>query len=83
VAGIVKQSFPRAKAGKIDALAKAVIAKAHAKNPLAYHGRQAKHKHRKHQSRTDEQGLTVRLYFLPGASRESELPHNLRGQFYS
>jgi hypothetical protein len=29
VAGIVKQSFPRAKAGRIDALAKVVIANAH------------------------------------------------------
>jgi hypothetical protein len=29
VAGIVKQSFPRAKAGKIDQLARDVIAKAH------------------------------------------------------
>jgi hypothetical protein len=29
VAAIVKQSFPRAKGGKIDQLAKAVIAKAH------------------------------------------------------
>jgi len=29
VAGIVKQSFPRAKGGRIDALAKAVVAKAH------------------------------------------------------
>jgi hypothetical protein len=29
VAGIVKQSFPRAKGGKIDALAKVVVAKAH------------------------------------------------------
>jgi hypothetical protein len=29
LAGIVKQSFPRAKAGKIDELARDVIAKAH------------------------------------------------------
>jgi hypothetical protein len=29
VAGIVKQSFPRAKGGKIDQLAKAVVANAH------------------------------------------------------
>jgi hypothetical protein len=29
VAGIVRQSFPRAKGGRIDALAKAVVAKAH------------------------------------------------------
>jgi hypothetical protein len=29
VVGIVKQSFPRAKGGKIDQLARAVIAKAH------------------------------------------------------
>jgi hypothetical protein len=29
LAGIVKQSFPRTKGGKIDALAKAVVARAH------------------------------------------------------
>jgi hypothetical protein len=47
VAGIVKQSFPRAKGGKIDQLAKAVIANAHRQVSPSSQGRQANQQHRK------------------------------------